>query len=147
LSGDIYNYSILVMDDDPFVLDVTSTMLRHFGFTVATCCRGEEACSLYREAAEIGCPFDLVILDLLVGDGMGGAAAAREILGKDANAKLIVSSGDLSSPVLADPKAHGFHGSLSKPFTYEWLMDALLSRCGGALPRDVAAKSGRENGF
>jgi DNA-binding NarL/FixJ family response regulator len=47
---------------------------------------------------------------------MGGKDAARVLLDLDPAARLIVSSGYSSDPVLANPAEYGFQGVLGKPY-------------------------------
>ncbi len=77
--------------------------------------RGEavKECALARRH---GRPRDLVIMDLTGPGGMGGAAAMQEILKLDPQARGIVSSGYASDPVMAHYRAHGFRGSVPKPY-------------------------------
>ena len=108
--------SILVMDDETMILDLASEMLTHLGFEVSTCKSGEEAVTLYREARERGAPFSVVIMDLTIPGGMGGAEAAKIILSYDSKARLIVSSGYSNDPIMAEHKKYGFSGAAVKPY-------------------------------
>jgi DNA-binding NarL/FixJ family response regulator len=77
---------------------------------------GDEAVREYAAARENGQPYDVVVFDLTVPGAMGGADAMREILKMDPMAKGIVSSGYSSDPVMANFQAHGFRGSVPKPY-------------------------------
>jgi DNA-binding NarL/FixJ family response regulator len=70
----------------------------------------------YVTARVRGKPYDLVIFDLTVPGATGGADAMRQILKVDPAAKGIVSSGYSSDPVMANFRAHGFRGSVPKPY-------------------------------
>jgi len=118
---------VLVLDDDEFVRDLVKSMLLHLGYSVITCAKGEEAIERYRRAMEAGWPFYAAIMDLLVVDGMGGVDSAKEILRIDPAAKLIVSSGYSTEPVLANPGAYGFTAALAKPYTLKELSNVLDS--------------------
>jgi two-component system, cell cycle sensor histidine kinase and response regulator CckA len=118
-------HSILVMDDEKSIRDVTASMLKYLGYEVTTCANGEDAIELYRNAKESGTPYLAVIMDLIIYGGMGGEDAAKQILHIDSNAKLIVSSGYLENPAMVDHQSFGFCGSLPKPYKSSDLAEAL----------------------
>ncbi|MBN2231858.1 MAG: cache domain-containing protein [Deltaproteobacteria bacterium] len=107
---------ILVMDDDETVLEVVGAMLQNSGCTVAATADGAAARDRYRQALAAGTPFDLVIMDLTIPGGMGGREAAAQLLRMDPDARIIVSSGYSTDPVLANYRDYGFSGRLVKPF-------------------------------
>jgi two-component system, cell cycle sensor histidine kinase and response regulator CckA len=126
--------SILVMDDEEFIRTVISSMLRCLGYSATTCASGEKAIEMYRNAQEAGDPYQAVIMDLTVPDGMGGMEAAEHILALDPCARLIVSSGYSHDSVLATPGAYGFTGELPKPYRLSELaevLDAVLAPAAG----------------
>jgi len=47
--------------------------------------------------------------------------ASRRLVGMNPEMVLIVTSGYLSDPVIADPGAHGFAAALPKPYSAELL--------------------------
>jgi two-component system, cell cycle sensor histidine kinase and response regulator CckA len=108
--------SILVMDDERFILEMTANMLEFLGYRVTRCESGEQAVELYREAGAAGRPFSAVIMDLTIPGGMGGRDAAVHILALDPKACLIVSSGYSTDPVLANFASYGFSGAVVKPY-------------------------------
>ena len=57
---------------------------------------GEEALTEYKKALDNGVRFDVVILDLAVPGGMGGKEVMKSLLKMDPNARVLVSSGDLT---------------------------------------------------
>jgi len=111
--------SILVMDDDEMVRELAEITLKRSGYTVVCCENGAEAISLYRSAMEEGVPYSLVIMDLTIQGGMGGAEAARQILAFDPQARLIVSSGYSDDPVMANFADFGFCAALEKPYNVD----------------------------
>ncbi len=121
---------VLIMDDEELILETSGVLLRDAGFEVEYARDGAGAVEMFTLARNAGRPFDAVILDLTVPGGMGGQAAAREILNIDPHARAIVSSGYLDDPVMADFRNFGFAEALPKPFSKDKLI-ALVSRITG----------------
>ena len=119
--------SILVMDDEEMIRNITEEMLGGLGYQVATCSDGEEACTLYRESRAAGKTFSAVIVDLSVPDGTGGIETAQNILGLDPQACLIASSGYSNDPAVLEYRAFGFRGSIAKPYSSHELADAVIN--------------------
>lgn len=112
---------IIVMDDEPLVLSGVSMLLESIGHTVTQTTQGEEVLNI----VERGGAFDLAILDLTVRQGMGANEIARPLRKLSPNLKLIVTSGYDGDEVLSNYAAHGFDGSLPKPFTLDELRTAI----------------------
>ena len=107
---------VLFMDDEEPIRLMTGSLLERLGLEATLTSDGGEAVKEYVLARLKGQPFDLVIMDLTVPGGMGGAAAMQEILKIDPRACGIVSSGYSSDPVMANYRAHGFRASVPKPY-------------------------------
>jgi CheY-like chemotaxis protein len=118
--------SILVMDDEEIIRDITTDMLEYLGYQATTCGSGAEAIVKYKSARESGTPFSAVILDLTIPGGMGGKEASQQILAFDPKACLIVSSGYSNDPIMSDYSNYGFNGAIAKPYKITEL-DQLLS--------------------
>lgn len=121
------------MDDEDFVRNVAGKMLEFLGYETASARDGEEALELYRSHRETGHPFDAVILDLSIPNGMGGKEAIGELLRLDPNAKGIVSSGYADQNQEADFTAQGFAGVIGKPYELKTLGET-LARVLGVVP-------------
>ena len=117
---------ILIVDDEAVIRKTTAMMLEGLGCTIETAVDGLEAIEKYAEAMKQGRPFDLTIMDLTIPGSMGGQESVGELLALDPTAKVIVSSGYSSDPVLADYARYGFCGRLAKPFTFEELTAVVM---------------------
>lgn len=63
----------------------------------------------------------MVIMDLTIPGGVGGREAIKRLLVIDPHAKVIVTSGYSTEPVMANYREYGFVGRLFKPFKLEEL--------------------------
>jgi CheY-like chemotaxis protein len=107
---------ILVMDDQEVVRRLTKRLLEQMCHEVELEQDGQGAIEAYESAKGQGRPFDAVILDLTVRNGVGGKETLRELLKIDPAVKAIVMSGYANDPVVLEPERHGFKGVLAKPF-------------------------------
>lgn len=110
---------ILVMDDDEQIRLIADRVLTYLGYQVSLAKEGNEALSLYREAAESHAPFRVVILDITVPGGMGGIECLRELLALDPAVRAIISSGYSNDPIMSNCTQYGFRGVITKPYDVE----------------------------
>ncbi len=121
---------VLVMDDQEMLREVAVAMLEELGYDAITAEDGEQAVDKYRQSLNQGAPIDLVIMDLTVPGGMGGADSARNILKLDGNAKIMVCSGHAADEVISRYRDYGFCGVIGKPYNFDELaraIDAVLT--------------------
>ena len=116
---------ILLMDDEQMILDIVSRMLTHLGYEVKTCTDGAQAIAAFAKAKSNGESFDVVLMDLVIPNGVGGQDAVHTIRKIDPNARVIASSGHLDHAVMIEHKAHGFVASLEKPYKLERLQQVI----------------------
>jgi two-component system, cell cycle sensor histidine kinase and response regulator CckA len=116
---------VLLMDDEEMILKVSQELLQHMGYEVTAARNGEEAVGFYRQAMELKKPFDAVVLDLVIPDGLGGKEVIQELAAIDPQVRGIVSSGYLNDPIIQDYKGYGFAGTLTKPYDARELDDKL----------------------
>jgi len=113
------------MDDERIVRSLVSDILTHSGYEVVLTEDGQAAVDAYVEAGRSGAPFDAVILDLTVPGGMGGKDALNRIMMSDPQAQVIVSSGYVNNPILANYRKYGFIGMVPKPYQADQLTGVL----------------------
>ncbi len=118
--------TILVMDDEEFILEIVSSMLESMGYTVATAKDGHSALTLFADAQRLGQPIAASILDLTIPGGIGGKEVAAAMRKTDQNAIIIVSSGYSEDPVIANPTRHGFTDRIIKPYRKNELMELMM---------------------
>ena len=107
---------VLLMDDEQIILDVTLEVLKFLGYSVMFAREGLAAIELYKNEKAAGVPFDLVILDLSVPDGIGGKEAIGLLKAFDPDVNAVVSTGFSNDPVVLDFASYGFSGKLTKPY-------------------------------
>jgi CheY-like chemotaxis protein len=116
---------VLLMDDEDSVRQVATEMLCTLGYEVEVARDGAEAIDLYRSAKGSSRAFHVVILDLTVPDGMGGAEAIEKLREIDPEIKAVVSSGYSNDPIMAEYAKYGFSGVVAKPYTAKHLSATL----------------------
>jgi len=124
-SKEVKNKKILVMDDEPFVLDSMCKILKSFGCIAIGVKNGKEAIEAYKKALNENQIFDAVILDLTIPGGFGGKQVLTELKKLNPNIKAIATSGYSDDPVIAQPDNFGFFSAISKPYIIEDLRSVI----------------------
>jgi Response regulator containing CheY-like receiver, AAA-type ATPase, and DNA-binding domains len=107
---------VLLVDDEEIIIDVSKEVLRFLGYDAVFAREGRAAMDLYRQEKEAGRPFDLVIIDLTMPEGMDGRETIEKLREYDSRVKAVVSSGYANDPVVQDYGRYGFSGRLTKPY-------------------------------
>lgn len=115
--------SILLVDDNPLVLEIGGELLRFLGYSVLTASDGDEALTLYQRHQE---HIALVVLDMIM-PGLSGYdtyAAMKKINPKVA---VLLSSGYSIDSQASEMLELGCNGFLQKPFTVQELSHMVRS--------------------
>jgi PAS domain S-box-containing protein len=114
------NGTILLVDDEPFVLDVARQMLERLGYQVKAASDGNEAVAMFEQyRAEI----DAVILDMIM-PGMGGGEVFDKLQSISPDVRVLLSSGYSIDGEAEEIMNRGCRGFIQKPFS----MDKLSTR-------------------
>jgi two-component system, cell cycle sensor histidine kinase and response regulator CckA len=113
------DHSVLVVDDQSFILETARLYLDEMGCMVNTASDGPRAIDLYQKALSDRRVYDLVILDLTIPGSMGGGAIMEKLLEIHPAVVAIVSSGYSDDPIMGAPEKFGFKAKLTKPYLRE----------------------------
>lgn len=117
------NTTVLIMDDEEMVGEIACQMLKFIGLDSHHVLDGRAAVDEYVRRFRDGAPFAFVIMDLTIPGGIGGREAVTEILAVDPAAKVVVSSGYWTDPIMTNFRDYGFRGVIGKPFDLAALQD------------------------
>jgi two-component system OmpR family response regulator len=125
--------TILVVDDEPSIVDTVATVLRYEGFEVFEATTGRQALSLVQERR-----FDLIVLDLMLPD-FDGLSLTRRIRadGVSTPVLFLTARGEVSD--LVSGLEAGADDYVAKPFSLAEVVarsKALVRRSKGLAPDD-----------
>ena len=106
---------LLLVDDEPALLELLTKYLERLGYQVEACSSGEEAIACFDEDPQ---RYDLVLTDLTLG-GMSGEEMLAQMQSRHPGLRAIISSG---YPHVPKSKKVVF---LQKPFVPRMLADAI----------------------
>jgi nitrogen-specific signal transduction histidine kinase len=111
------NETILLIDDEEMILDVSRQLLLSLGYKVLTANSGGPALDIFRKKhARI----DLVILDMIM-PLMSGSSVFKGLKEIDPEVRVLLSSGYSINGQAMDILARGCRGFIQKPFTIKEL--------------------------
>jgi CheY-like chemotaxis protein len=113
--------TILLVDDDAFIREVGSKMLRQLGFNVLTAGNGQERLDVFRDNSD---DLRCVILDLTM-PGMDGEETFRELCRLKNDLRIILSSGYNEQDAIQHFAGKGPAGFIQKPYTVATLKETL----------------------
>lgn len=123
--------SILVVDDEPQMVDIVSFALETHGYTVATAADAESAWAVFRHGS-----FDLAVLDVMLPGG-SGVELCRRIRAAGSVPVILLTARSSTQDRIAGLEA-GADDYVTKPFHPRELalrVEAILRRTSGASPR------------
>jgi CheY-like chemotaxis protein len=104
--------TILLVDDEEMILDVTKEILEKAGYQVFAARSGREAVEVYEKRLSL---IDLVILDMVMPD-MDGETTFRRLKDLYPEVKVLISSGYSVEGAASRMLAQGCRGFVQKPF-------------------------------
>ncbi len=113
------NNNLLVVDDDPYVLESLASLLREFGYRVQTCQNATEALDTLRERT-----YDVVLTDIKM-PGITGIELLRHIRDLDPQIPVILLTAFAELDVAVDAIKRGAFDFITKPFNPEYLSHAV----------------------
>ncbi len=134
------NELVLIVDDEPGILDTLANILADEGYRTVTTPSGEEALRLYAEQRP-----DVVFLDIWLPDrdGLETLQALREL---DPSAAVVMMSGHGTATTAVQAIKMGAHDYLEKPLSYDQTVAAVRAALEqrGARPAGSAVELDRE---
>jgi DNA-binding response OmpR family regulator len=113
------NKKILVIDDDPVILQGIMIVLKDAGYVVESSTRGDVACK-----KAIDCKPDLIVLDVML-IGIDGRTLVKELRSKKETKKIPIVMISASENVEKDVYKYGADDFIPKPFNSEQLLDTI----------------------
>jgi len=105
--------TILVIDDEAVMRNMSKSMLESCGYEVITAAGGDEGVEAYRERPG---KIDAVLLDLAM-PGKTGVEVYRELKAIDPSVRVLLTSGYEQDARVTELAALGIHGFIHKPYT------------------------------
>ena len=112
-------YTILIVDDEPYVLESVALLLERFGFNVITCGHPKEAMNLF-----ILNRVDVVLTDFKM-PGMSGIELLEEIRKVNAEIPVILMTAYAELDTAIDAIKNGAFDFIIKPFKSQYLVQCM----------------------
>ena len=113
--------TVLLVEDESIVLDVSREWLEAMGYRVLTARDGKEAIEIYKNNRD---KIDLVILDMVM-PRMGGGEAYDKMKEISPNVKVLLSSGYSVEGQAKEILARGCDALIQKPFRMRELVQKM----------------------
>ncbi len=116
---------VLLLDDDEQLCAAVMRAHEELGYSISATTSEEQLLLRYQSAWSAGSPFDVAILDMTIPGGKGGIDMARKIQQINPQARIVLSTGYVQSPDMANFRALGFVACLNKPYTVSEFRNAV----------------------
>jgi PAS domain S-box-containing protein len=113
--------TILVVDDEYSILDITKHTLLTYSYNVLTASDGTEAITMYAQHKD---HIDLVMSDIMM-PNLDGVTAARALRRMNPSLKIILTSGHKANDPTSPKIDFAIQAFLQKPYTAETLLNLL----------------------
>ena len=113
--------TILVVDDESYILDASTAILKELGYQVISASSGRQALSIFKARSE---EIDGVLLDMIMPD-LSGRQVLSELKRLDPTVKVIRCSGYSLTDMKEDALHPSSDGFIQKPYTIEQLAATL----------------------
>jgi len=111
---------VLIIDDEPMILNIAAEILEQSGFSVITAADGEEGLAKFRQNPDTS----LVLLDLTM-PRMSGDEVFRELRKIKPTVRVLLSSGYNEQDTTSRFAGKGLAGFIQKPYGAEQLVEAV----------------------
>ena len=113
--------TLLLVDDEPAIRNLSEQTLRLFGYTVLLAEDGERALEIYRNGKD---RIDLVVLDLIM-PGMGGKQCLEKLIEINPHVKVIIATGYSDDQSLVENLGRTARRILAKPYEVAEIVTAI----------------------
>lgn len=117
----VFHASVLLVDDEPQLLDIGLVSLSKLGLNVITANSGQEALAIL----ESGETFDLLITDMIMAGGMNGDELADRARAVQPDLKLMFVTGYTDDALVNKASSHWHAPILAKPYSQQDLIKCL----------------------
>ena len=107
--------TILVVEDEPFLREMTRAILENFGYQILEAPSGRDALNVWHQHAG---KIDLVLTDMVMPQGVSGAELAEHLLSQKPGLKIILTSGYTANEVSPEMLAKVNAQFLQKPYSH-----------------------------
>ena len=128
-------YNVLVVDDDPCIVDLVRILLESEGFSMESAQDGRQALHTIEQDQP-----DIVLMDVMM-PVMDGVTCCAEMRKNPSTSKLPVLFMSAATNLQGRLREIGADGFISKPFDLEDLLSLLKAHLGARLPLEQEAGS------
>jgi two-component system cell cycle sensor histidine kinase/response regulator CckA len=127
--------TLLIVDDEEVLVELLRRLVERHGYRAFAASSGREALEIYEaNRGEI----DLVLTDLMMPE-MDGKQLAQELLRRDPNVRILISTGYSEPTDISYLLDAGARGIVMKPYQADRLIEAIRAALSDAPREDSAA--------